>query len=61
MKERDGKVSVSTWMTPEEVKEIDDYLKAKSEELQKEYPGVKISRHSFLQTVIRDWFKAHSS
>ena len=61
MKERHGKIAVSTWLAPEDVQKIDDHLKAKSEELQADYPGVKISRHAFIQSIIIDWLKAHSS
>ena len=50
-----GKVNITTWLTESDSKKLDSIIAAKTAELQKLYPGARITRHSIIQRVILDW------
>lgn len=52
---RNGRVSVSTWLSPEEVKRLDANVARLSKKLLDEYPGAKLTRHAVLQKIILEW------
>lgn len=52
---RHGKVSVSTWLTPEEVERLDYLVEKKARAAQTQYPGMRLTRHSLVQEIIRKW------
>ena len=60
-KERNGRVSVSTWLVAKDVEEFDSVIREMEAELQGVYPGAKLTRHSVLQKIISEWLDARKA